>query len=405
MSILLKRLMVLLFFPAGLVLLVTPLPTHHRGYVEQDYVFISASPLSAKTNPDNKVPLIAQETLRPYPHIHRTVENRAKDLATFPGSIEETGDSLGLDELGKTISEMEGVSAEDAERHRKILAESTEMFRRGEEEARKVQRTILAARQDSWKHEPTNIPAGEWQEMVSDLLASGEGEAAFIFNGSLYQGFVRYDSAYVSQPIPGLDTGRRIAGGVFLLIGIWLITGLYRKKTGIMIAKRWGIVLWDVICVCVSGFFLYGAIDFALVKVFDTPTATEEFLQLMGVFWVFLAIPVLSLFISATAAQAVKIDGNGIRLDGLFTKRFLPWEELRGIAVTELRSVKRAGGFTASKRMMKIMRLTGESSSITLMEPPLKSTKKCILEALADNAPEKWKGIIEAEGKTWLAYL
>jgi|GEM_PF-1588135 len=45
MSILLKRLMVLLFFPAGLVLLVTPLPTHHRGYVEQDHVFISASPL------------------------------------------------------------------------------------------------------------------------------------------------------------------------------------------------------------------------------------------------------------------------------------------------------------------------------------------------------------------------
>ncbi|MCK5793218.1 MAG: hypothetical protein KAH12_00820 [Anaerolineales bacterium] len=50
MSILLKRLLALLLIPAGVVLLVTPLPTHRRVYVEQDYVFISAFPLSAEIN-------------------------------------------------------------------------------------------------------------------------------------------------------------------------------------------------------------------------------------------------------------------------------------------------------------------------------------------------------------------
>ncbi|MFH1039450.1 MAG: hypothetical protein V1789_12370 [PVC group bacterium] len=401
----LKRLLVLLLIPAALVLLVTPLPTHSSAYVEQDFVFVIASPRSAKTKFDNELPRITREELQPYPHILRAVEDRGAEFASFRVSDEEDGNSLGLEELGKTLSEMEGVSPEDAERHRKTVAKSKEMFRRAEEESRKVQRTLLAARQESWEHAPTDIPVGEWQQMVSDLLDSGEREASFLFDGSLYQGFVRYDSACINQPIPGLEIGQRIAGGVFLLIGILLITGLYREKTGIMIAKRWGIVLWDVISICVSGFFLYGVIDLALVKVFGTPTATEEFLQFMGVFWVVFAIPVLAFLISATAAQAVEIDGKGIRLDGLFTERFIPWEELRGIEVTELRSVKRAGGFTAPKRLMKIMWLTGDSSSITLMEPPLKSTKQRIFEALTAHAPAEWKGTIEEEGKTWRAFF
>jgi len=51
------------------------------------------------------------------------------------------------------------------------------------------------------------------------------------------------------------------------------------------------------------------------------------------------------------------------------------------------------------------MRLAGESSSITLMEPPLRFTKRRILEALADNTPDEWKETIKEEGKCWLTYL
>ena len=51
------------------------------------------------------------------------------------------------------------------------------------------------------------------------------------------------------------------------------------------------------------------------------------------------------------------------------------------------------------------MCLEGEASSITLMEPPLKSTKKRILDALLTHAPEKWKEIIEDKGKAWQAFF
>ena len=131
MSILFKRLLALLLIPAGLVLLVTPLPTHRRAYIEQDFVFISASPLSTGTNSDKEVPLITRKMLQPYPHILRAVDDRATILATFRASVEEPGDPLGLDELGKTLSEIEGVSPQAAEERRKISERSREMFRRG----------------------------------------------------------------------------------------------------------------------------------------------------------------------------------------------------------------------------------------------------------------------------------
>ncbi len=50
MSILQKRLMVLLFIPARLLLILIPLPASRYANVEQDFVFLSASPLSSYEN-------------------------------------------------------------------------------------------------------------------------------------------------------------------------------------------------------------------------------------------------------------------------------------------------------------------------------------------------------------------
>lgn len=179
---------------------------------------------------------------------------------------------------------------------------------------------------------------------------------------------MRYDGNRVKIQVPGLALGRKIAGAVSLIIGLLLITGLYLKKQGIMIARTRSILLWDIIVISVSVLFLYGAIDLSFMKLFGTVMCSEEFMQFMGVFWVFLGIPALSLFIAASAAQAVTINEKGIYLDGLFSKRFISWDDLKDIDVSELYSVKRAGGIIAPKQLMKIMQLDGETSSITLME-------------------------------------
>ena len=75
------------------------------------------------------------------------------------------------------------------------------------------------------------------------------------------------------------------------------------------------------------------------MKLFETGMGTEEFIQFMSVFWVFLGIPAIALFISDSAAQAVTINGKGIYLNGLFSKTFVPWDDLKDIEVSEINSV------------------------------------------------------------------
>lgn len=92
-----------------------------------------------------------------------------------------------MEELVKTLSDIGGVSPEAEEQQRDTFVNSREIFRRG-------RKNLFYKSLNSWyQHRTNNI------------------------------------------------------GRVFLLIDIFLITGLYREKSGIVIWKRWGIILWYVI--------------------------------------------------------------------------------------------------------------------------------------------------------------
>ncbi|MDP8219026.1 MAG: hypothetical protein P9M03_09910 [Candidatus Theseobacter exili] len=404
MLLFIKRLIVLIVIPVGLVLLLAPLYTSRNIYKDADFVFLVAGPVTPEDNNREALVQVTRKQLEPYEQVLFTVLERKKEVDFYRPS-QPAADVLGLESLGNTLSQMDGVSPEQGEQYKKDLVRQQKSIRNTENQAQQYRQMGFTSKQGLWDMEPTNIPIEEWDQLKEALSLQGDEKTSFVFEDTLYTCVVRYESGYVNTPVPGLEQGRKITGVVFLVIGLFLITGLYRKKHGIMIAKTWCVMLWDVIVVLVSGFFVYGAIDLLFMKLFGTGMRTEEFIQFMGVFWVLLAIPAVTLFIAASAAQAVTVTEQGMSLDGLFSKRFVSWDELKSIEVTELHSVKRAGGIIAPKQLMKIMRLEGESSSITLMEPPLKSTKKRILEAMLTHAPEEWKNTIEEEGKTWTAYL
>ena len=405
MSIFIKRLIVLILIPAGLVLLFAPLDTSRDTYLEKDFVFLIAEPVSSEDKNVETRPLLTREQLKPYSQILTTVLARKEHVETYRPSHKVADDVLGLESLGKTLSQMDGVSPEEGERYKKDLDQRRKSIRDSENEMRKIRLTGFSYLQKQWETEPTPISIEEWEQMKGALLFSDNNQTFFLFENTLFRGVVRHDYGHVNLPVPGLALGRRIAGAASLIMGLLLMTGLYLKKQGIMIAKTWSVLLWDIIVICFSIFFLYGAIDLLLMKLFETGMGTEEFIQFMGVFWVFLGIPALALFISASAAQAVTINEKGVYLNGLLSKIFVSWDDLKDIEVSEMYSVKKVGGITAPRQLMKIMRLKGETSSITLMEPPLKSTKKPILDALLTHAPEKWKAIIEEQGKVWQAFL
>ena len=405
MLIFIKRLIVLILIPAGLVLLFIPLDTSRRTYMEKDFVFLIAGFASPEERKLDNIPQLTREQLEPYSHILNAILERKEHVETYRPSPKVADDILGLESLGNKLSQMDGVSPEEGERYKKELAQQQKRIHNSKAKMRKIRLTGFSYLQKQWETEATAISIEEWEQMKKSLSFSDNDQTFFLFENTLFQGIVRYDGNYVNLPVPGLAQGRKIGGALFLIIGLLLMEGLYRKKQGIMIAKMWGVLLWDIIVICISVFFLYGALDLLFMKLFETGMVTEEFIQFMGVFWVFFAIPAVSLFIAATAAQAVTINERGIYLDGLFSKIFVSWDDLKDIDVSEIHSVKRAGGIIAPKQLMKIMCLKGETSSITLMEPPLKSTKKRILDALLTHAPEKWKEIIEEQGKVWKAFL
>ncbi len=405
MLIFLKRLITLILIPAGLVLLFAPLHTFRDTYSEKDFVFLVAEPVSSESNNVETLPLLTREQLESYPQILTTVLKRKERVETYRPSPGVADDIPGLESLGNKLSQMDGVSPEEGERYKKELARQQKRVHDSRAKMRKIRLTGFSYLQKQWKTEATAISIEEWERMKKSLSFSDNDQSLFLFENTLFRGIVKYDYAHVNRPVPGLALGRKIVGALSLIMGLLLMTGLYLKKQGIMIAKTWNVFLWDIIVICVSILFLYGALDLLFMKLFETGMGTEEFIQFMGVFWVFLGIPAAALFIGASAAQAVTINEKGVSLDGLFSKIFVSWGDLKDIEVSEMYSVKKAGGMIAPKQLMKIMRIDGETTSITLMEPPLKSTKKRILDALLTYAPEKWKEIIEEQGKVWQAFF
>ncbi len=405
MLIFIKRLLALVLIPAGLVLLFAPLHTSRETYMEKNFVFLVADLISPEDKNLETLPLLTREQLEPYSQILTTVLSRKESVDTYRPSSEVADDLPGLESLANQLAQMDGVSPEQGEKYKKDLAQYQKRIHNSKAESRKIRLTGFSYLQKQWETQATDISAEEWERMRETLSFSDQDRTIFLFENTLFRGVVKYDCSQVNLQIPGLYLGRKIVGVAFLITGLLLMTSLYLKKQGIMIAKTWNILLWDIIVISLNTFFVYGALDLLFMKLFETRMVTEEFLQFMGVFWVFLGTPAVALFIAASAAQAVTINEDGVYLDGLFSKVFVYWNDLKSIEVTELYTAKKAGEIVAPKQLMKIMQLDSETSSITLMEPPLKSTKKRILDALLAHAPEKWKETIREQGKAWQAYF
>ncbi|MBW2202618.1 MAG: hypothetical protein JRF52_00625, partial [Deltaproteobacteria bacterium] len=371
MLIFVKRLITLILIPAGLVLLFAPLDTFRKTYLEKDFIFLIAAPVSSEDKDVEALPLLTREQLESYPQILTTVLARKERVETYRPSLRVADDMPGLKSLGNKLSQMDGVSPEEGERYKKELARQQKRIHNSKVKMRKIRLTGFSYLQKQWETEATAISIEEWEQMKKSHSFSDNDQTLFLFENTLFRGVVRHDYNRVNLPVPGLALGRKIVGTASLIMGLLLMTGLYLKKQGIMIAKTWSVLLWDIIVICTSVFFLYGAIDLLFMKLFETGMGTEEFIQFMGVFWVFIGIPAAALFISASAAQAVTINEKGISLDGLFSKIFASWDDLKDIEVSEMYSVKKAGGMIAPKQLMKIMLIDGETTSITLMEPPL----------------------------------
>lgn len=338
----LRRWMAYVLFPAGLVLLFIPLSTHRSGFAERDTVFLGVPPPSAGDAAE--APALA--ALHP------------EDLAATPA-------------LQAAV--------------REIVAD-LDLFRK------------------PWSYvlPRLDIPPDEWASFQS--LHAPDG--IFRYENRVFEGRLSPQTIQIQTEVPHLRTGGRIAGGLFVLLSLLALAGCHAAPPagGIRVGRRSAIVIWDVMILAVGVPFSLWFLDMVYARVFQTaPEWKEDITWGMGFFMVVLSNPALAFVTTAMAAQTLWITCESIVQKGLFGSSSVSWTELEGIAVAHAFTPRKAGGVPASHRVMKILEIRGGGSTLRILEPPVASTKKLILEKLAEHAPGEWQERIATAGKEWLS--
>lgn len=376
-----KRWLAYLLIPAGLVLLFVPLCTHRRGEAEKEFFFL-----------ENSEDLLAGE--------------KPPDPAPAPE------ESAPLEEKVKWLNERRARQAQDTARANDVV--NPHGYPRIQPGALKPYPALadaVATAQRIWAYAPARlnrqdaVPVEEWRAFC-EAAGLSEEDQAFQYGRHVFKGHVRTESASVPVEVENLRVGCKAAGGLFLLLGLGALGAAHRRppEGGIRIGRRSAVLIWDVCIMLVGSVFTWWFIEFVLAKAFHTATEWgEDFAVGMGIFWVVFAHPVLALITTAMSAQALWVTRDTIRLKGLFGETTVTWAEVEGIRVAQTYSPRKVGGVVAPHRVMKILTIEGGGRSLCVMEPPYASTKKEILAALREHAPEPHRPRIDSAGKEWLS--
>lgn len=376
-----KRWLAYFLVPTGFVLLFAPLSTHRNETIGKDFVRLQISEtLLTPAVPDEPSPP-PDSTEDAWQQMKKRDEALSKQYSDTTPLTNAYGYPI--------------LQSEDMAPYPAMQAAVAEMMRR-----------INLWPQDTLSEEQLDdVPAEEWaafQDAHTD-------EGAFQFGNRIFRGRATPGYATLEVEVKHLRMSCRIAGGLFLLLGLFAMVGTYANPPpaeGIRIGKRSAMIVWDVATLLVGLGFAWWLVDFILEKTFPiTPYWGEDFGIGMGIFWAVFMNPVVALIATALSLQTVKISRDEIVLKGLFGRAAVAWSGVESIHVSQLHSARKAGGVPAPHRVMKTLVIEGGGASLRIMEPPYASTKKEILAALLENAPDAHKPRIEVASKEWLSYL
>ena len=243
------------------------------------------------------------------------------------------------------------------------------------------------------------VPLEEWLSFQKSFTDQGR----FQYGNWIFSGHTELAVVSIPAEVNHLTTACNVTGGLFLLLGAWLLHGLYAPPThGIRVGKRSAIILWDLIIIGFGSVFMWMTIDFLLHKTVGTEWwGGDEMMAGMGVLWVLLATPLMAFITTATAIQTLWITQDGIALKGLTGLHALLWPDIREVHLSNIRGPQTATGGLPTKTVMRHLMISGESDSLRILEPPYTSTKKEILQAMEEFAPAELKEGLAALTKEW----
>jgi len=387
MLVVLKRWMAYLLLPAGLVLLFVPMSTHRLGKTEKAVLFLDILEVLA-------VPEHSDVSDTPSPE---------------PKNQEEAWRQLKKQQERLALAAARADAVMNPYGHPRVRAEDLARYPRLKLELSAIQRMYPNGRPNH--HRPIRedgVPPEEWVAFRKAFGITG-ADGSFQFGRYVFKGWVETVPAMVPMEVKHLRSGGKVVGGLFLLLGLLFLKGCYARPSGgrgIYIGKRSAIVIWDVIIVLVQVLFALWLLDAIFAQVFHTaPDWDETMTRGMGFFMMVLANPMLAFITTAMSLQILMITSETIELKGLFGLTTVDWSAVEGFHVSQVFSPRRLGGMWAPKRVMKMLKIDAGTTALHVMEPPYASTKKEIIDALMEHAPERVKASITIASKEWLSYL
>ncbi len=382
MFLFLTRWLAYLLLTFGLVLLFFPLNTHRMEEIEKNFVFLKIS-----------------ETL---------VQGKRRTLPIITG----TSDDKAMLELTKQLEKMQKLFSEETTAintygYPVIEPDDLSSFPFLESEVEDMMRRIALQQYEYTRSTRLDdVPVGEWDNFRNARLS---GNDLFQYGNRIFKGEIRLDNVLADVEVKNLDTALKVLGSIFLVLGLFLLRGLYvfASTSSIQIGKPIIMYVWDLITIGMGTLFTFALIDAMLVKYFQTVSVLgdDEMALFMGLFWIVLANPVMALFVTATAVQTVWITEEGITVKSLFSRKFIRWSDVKNIKVSEHFIARNVYDVFSLRKVMKVLEIEGNTSTLYIMEPPLDSTKEEILSLLTRYAPMAFTNTISGSSRVWQSVL
>lgn len=378
MHLYIKRLLLYVLLPTGLILLLAPMRLYRTEYVERDFVYIEPETVpeeAARERPEPPDPADLSTTNAE--QFMTALQNEFRHITEVEARSPTNAAALGIPILNPNDLTLTPALLDAFKTH----------------EMMPIVRMSYSDIDLPTSRRLSDVPIEEWGAFIHEHFEPDTETPRFAFGSKIFTLFVDSGTEDVQAPVPGLRAKTVIAGIIFTLLGLINMQGLYRRRrSGIAIGDRGAVALGDVIVMLVMLFFAYGAVDWGLHRIYATETLSDpEYMYPMALIGYAFIAPFMALYSTGVSAQVVFVDHRGVLLDGLSRKRFIRWPDIEDLRLVDIYSIRKTIGGYYPKHVNQILQIESADQTLRILEPPLTSTKTEILGRLLEHAPEPLK--------------
>lgn len=233
------------------------------------------------------------------------------------------------------------------------------------------------------------VSAKDWKRFVVRNLDPINDGQSFRYNGRVYGPDFGTDTTWKEEKLNALPVTLKIVGLILLILGIWLLTTVYTKRSGIMINPQRVAMLYDGVALLfgLPAAWLLASVGFEK-WLYIEPFFDDEYMAFMGVFFYIFGIPFISAFTGRFTSQALVINEKGILIDNIRNKTLIAWNEIAGFDFSDEYVLVGRLGMPMPRKIQKSLKIhTKNGDAEIINEPQLKSVKEKIKKEVEKKSP------------------